>query len=291
LRGKLFEARDNRVSPGLDDKILTDWNGLMVAALSLASRALSNSDYLELAQETYNFINANMFTEDGKLLHRYREGESDIHAMIDDYAYLIRAAIELYESTLNYVYLDDAIALTDKMIEEYWDAEQLGFYFTGKSGELLIARRKELYDGAMPSGNSINLMNLARLYKITGNKKYGEYANKTQLAFASQVSKVPSAFSQFIMGFDFLSSSSKEVVIVGDDGDETRELILELKSMFLPSTSFIYKNVNLNKIQTYAEFTKDMKMIDGKPTVYICTDFACGQPSNDIDEIKKELSK
>ncbi len=178
-REKLFEKRELRVHPYKDDKILTDWNALMISAFARAARALRSSLYEDTALRAVKFVLTNLRTEEGKLLHRFRNGEAGITGSIDDYAFMVSALIDLYETTFDVSLLKKAIELNDHMIKHFYDDKNGGFFFTPDYGEELIARNKEIYDGAIPSGNSAAIYNLLKLGRITGNTELEEKANET----------------------------------------------------------------------------------------------------------------
>src|SRR5690606_20972821 len=175
MRSRLFLAREKRVHPSKDDKILTDWNGLMIAALARAAGALQDPDFAGAASRAADSLLEVLQTADGRLMHRYREG-ADIQGNLDDYAFLIWGLIELYEAVFDVRYLREAVRLNQVLEEHFWDEEAGGFFFTADDGEELLIRKKEYYDGALPSGNSIALFNLLRLMHLTVDQKYEEKA-------------------------------------------------------------------------------------------------------------------
>lgn len=167
IREKLFNVRAERIHPHKDDKILTDWNGLMIAAFARGARVLCEPMYLKVAKQAIEFILSNLRKPDGRLLHRYRDGNNEIDAYLDDYAFLIWGLLELYESTFDTFYLKTAIDLNKTQIEHFWDENIGGFFFTADYGEKLLTRQKEIYDGAVPSGNSVSMLNLLKLAQLT----------------------------------------------------------------------------------------------------------------------------
>ncbi len=181
LRKKLFEIREKRIHPHKDDKILTDWNGLVIAALAQAGWVLDNDEYIKLAENTSNFILSNLKNKNAELLHRYRDGEAAILANLNDYSFLIHGLIELYQATLDSYYLSKALALNNYLLENFWNNKSAGFFFTSKKAEKLLTREIKVYDGALPSGNSIAMGNLIKLSHITGQielEKMADYLKK-----------------------------------------------------------------------------------------------------------------
>ncbi|MCK9282120.1 MAG: thioredoxin domain-containing protein, partial [Melioribacteraceae bacterium] len=159
IRKILFAHRDKRIHPFKDDKILTDWNGLMITALAIAGRVFHNQFFISLAERAAKFVFDNLLNSDGKLLHRYRDGESSLDANIDDYSFFVSGLVELYQTTFKPAYLEHAIKLTNHAIDEFWDSDLGGFFFTGINSETILTRTKEYYDGAIPSGNSVFITN------------------------------------------------------------------------------------------------------------------------------------
>jgi uncharacterized protein YyaL (SSP411 family) len=201
-RRKLFEVRKKRIHPLKDDKVLANWNGLMIAALSMGARILNKPEYTVIAEKSVKFIFQNMMDEKGGLLHRFRDGEVAIPATAEDYAFFTHGLLELYGTTFNPSYLESAIQFTDIMIKDFWDTEAGGFFLTDKTANDLPIRPKELYDGAIPSANSVSLFNLLRLSRMTGDSKWEDLANELTEAFSGTVKSQPTAFTYFLMGYD-----------------------------------------------------------------------------------------
>ncbi len=289
IRKKLYEHREKRNRPHLDDKIMTDWNGLMITAMAFAGRIFGRTDFTEAAEQAASFILQELY-QNGQLLHRYRGGEAGINAMIDDYAFLIRGMIELYMATFDADHLEKAISLTDEALRLFWDDEKGGFYFTSTEAERLISRRKELYDSAIPSGNSFMQYNLRMLHLLTGGGKYLKLAEEQVKYFSGTILQAPGAFTFFLAGLEFAFGSSREIVLCGNPDDETLRKMLDIiNSNYLPGTVVINKPDDDSKITELAPFTKEQKQIDGKPTVYICTNFACSAPLTDPAELLSSL--
>jgi uncharacterized protein YyaL (SSP411 family) len=290
IRKKLFNYREKRIHPHKDDKILTDWNGLMISALAKASQAFDDSSYSEAAEKSYMFIEKHLTTQDGRLIHRFRDGESGLPAHIDDYAFLINALIDLYESTFKIKYLNRAVELNEVLMQEFWDDKNGGFYFTSSSTEELIARQKDVYDGAIPSGNSIALLNLIRLSRFTSNIYFQKKASLLVKYFSGYISRSPSAFCMFMCGLDFLFSPSTEIAIVSEKIEElTSRGLRFIRSIFNPNKIVILKFSADNDVSDLLSFTNDMKMKDNIATFFVCRDYSCNQPVNTIAELEKLL--
>jgi uncharacterized protein len=192
-RKKLFNHRDKRIHPYKDDKILTSWNGLMIAAMAMGGRVLGNKKYTEAAERAVDFIYSKLIREDGRLLARYRDGEAAFPAYVNDYAFLTWGLIELYKATNDSKYIDKAVSLTEDLLKYFWDEENGGLYIYGSDSEKLIIRPKEVYDGATPSGNSVSAVNLLRLENITNNNRFKEKAEDILKAFSLNIGEIPMA--------------------------------------------------------------------------------------------------
>ncbi|MEM7007497.1 MAG: thioredoxin domain-containing protein, partial [Thermodesulfobacteriota bacterium] len=291
-RTKLFNEREKRIHPYKDDKILVDWNGLMIAALSMAGRAFDEPEYTQAAEKAVNFILDEMRDEKGRLLHRYRGSEAGITANVDDYAFLIWGLLELYESTFNIEYLKSAISLQEQMDESFWDEKNGGYYFTADHAEELITRQKEIYDGAVPSGNSAAGLNLLRLSRITSDIEYEQKAAQIGKAFSETVESGPMAYTLFMTGLDFGLGPSYEVVVVGDPkGDDTKEMIDAIRRTYSPNKVVLIKDSNDSMaISDIAEFTKGQNIIDGKATAYVCLNHVCNLPTTDLNKMLELLT-
>ena len=283
-RSKLFELREKRIRPHKDDKILTDWNGLMISALSRASRVLGNQDYINAAKRSADFILHNLRDSKGRLLRRYRMGESGLSAHIDDYSFFIGGLLELYEATFETKYLKAAIELNSDFVNRFWDKRSGGFFFTAVDGEELLARQKEIYDGATPSGNSVAAMNLLKLSRLTGAPELESMVSSMSLAFAGAVEKFPSAYTQFLLFTDFVLGPAFEiVVVVGHEEKDAEPILDKLDSVYLPNKVVIVKNDDDKSLElvSLAPYLKDYRVKNNKPTIYVCANFTCEEPTND----------
>ncbi len=207
---QLYEHREKRVHPLKDDKILTDWNGLMISALAYAGRILDKPLYIKAAQKALTFIETRMTDRHGRLLHRFRDGEAGIKTYADDYAFLIRGILELSSSTNEPLYLEKAIRLQQQMYDDFWDREKSGFFLTDADTDLPV-RPKELYDGATPSANSVSLHNLLQLFSMTGDTHWKEKADQLIRAFSGSVSQRPSAFCHFLAGVGYAQENKRTI--------------------------------------------------------------------------------
>ncbi len=284
-RSRLFEARERRIHPHKDDKILTDWNGLMVAALARGAQVLGDKAYSDAAEGAVEFILKKLRTPDGRLLHRFREGEARIPAHLDDYAFLVWGLLETYEATFDARFLKTALELNKDMIHHFWDAQGGGLYFTSDDAENLIVRKKEVYDGALPSGNAVAMLNLLRLGRFTGDADLEDRAFKLQRAFSEQVRQFPSGYTQFLSAVDFSLSSSHDVVISGTLG--AKEMLDALRSRFSPNQVLLFRPAGEESagIDALAAFAKNYDPVNGKATAYVCSGRACKDPTTEVKDL------
>lgn len=292
IRQTLFKYRESRPRPHKDDKILTDWNGLMIAALAKASQVLDEEKYLRIAMRTANFILKRVRDKEGRLSHRYKEGEASIGGFLEDYAFLSWGLIELYEASFDTQYLKAALELTNIMIEYFWDEEAGGFYHTASDAEKILVRKKEAYDSAIPSGNSVAVFNLLRLAHITANPVYEEKASKVFQVFSGRVSAMPESHAYMMLALDFAIGPTYEAVIVGSrQAEDTKFMFRALKANFIPNKVAIFRPVDEEspEMSRISKFTSDYKDINGKATAYICQNHTCQLPTNSPDEMLKLL--
>lgn len=294
IREKLFRTRNSRVHPHKDDKILTDWNGLMLAALSRGYQVLDDPAYLTAAEKSAEFLLTKLRNQEGRLLHRYRDGEAAIPANLDDYAFVIWGLIELYQANFQARFLKIAQELTNLMIAHFADETAGGFFFTPNDTPDLLVRQKIIYDGAIPSGNSVAMMNLLRLSRMTGNSKYEQLADKLSRAFAREIKSFPSAHCQFMSALNLAHGKGFEVVIVGEpNARETRQMLNTLHRHYLPNMVVLFRPTTPKdpEITRLATFTKNQQCIDGKTTAYVCQNFQCKTPTTNITEMLEFLGK
>jgi uncharacterized protein YyaL (SSP411 family) len=290
-RSKLYTHRAKRIHPMKDDKILADWNGLMIAALAGAGGVLGRQDYIGAAGRAAGFVLANMRAEDGSLLHSYREGSAKVAGNLNDYAFMVHGLIELYEAGFDVGHVQAALEINREMAARFRDEEGGGFFFTPADGEDLLVRRKEIYDGAIPSGNSIAMLNLLRLGKITGRADLEALAEDIVRAFASQVSRTPLGHTQLLVALDFALGPAHEVVIVGrPEAVDTQAFLEALRSHFVPNKVVILRpDETTPPIAEIAPFVRDQVALDGRATAYVCSNYVCETPTNAKDRMLELL--
>ena len=290
LKSKLFNIRELRIHPHKDIKILTDWNAMMISAFVKAYNTLGETKYIEIAKNAIKFIENNLFDESGRLLHRYNSGSSGIFANADDYAFLIRAYLDIYKTEFESHYLLKAVELNKHFIEHFWDNEGLGFYFTPGYGEKLILRKKEYYDGAIPSGNSVAMGNLTDIWKFTADNNIKLISDNLIKAFSTVMNNMPMGYSEFMCSYMKSIKNSYEVVIVAKEKKDAVEYINYLKKNQADNAYIILiTDNNSNELKTNIEYLKNYILKDNKPTIYLCHDFQCENPINDFSEFEEMM--
>jgi uncharacterized protein YyaL (SSP411 family) len=278
--GKLLLARDHRVRPGLDDKILTSWNGLMIKGLVDAYQAIGDDTYLELAKRNIEFIEENLILPDGRLWRTYKEGKAHINGFLDDYAHIIQAYIKLYEVTFKTEYLDQAQRLADYSIKHFYEEPSGMFYYTSDEDPPLIVRKKEMTDNVIPASNSTMAKNLHALHLYFGNAQYQEISDKMIQTMSDPIlsSKQPNFYSNWVMALASYSRPPYEIAIVGDDFEPLRK---ELSSYFLPNAKFL-GGAEEGKLA----LLKDKK-VDGETMIYVCQNKICKFPVKEVADALK----
>jgi uncharacterized protein YyaL (SSP411 family) len=286
---KLFAVREQRVKPGRDEKILTSWNGLMIAAFAEAYKVIGTQRYLDIARHGSKFLFARLCRGD-RLLHSYKAGQAKFNAYLDDYAYFAAALIDLYEATFEREYLDRAIELTETLNTHFWDVKEGGFFFTSDDHEALIVRSKSAFDGAIPSGNSVATHNLLRLYYLTENPQYLERAEHVLRLFYDDMVRNPLGFAHMLGVLDFYLHRPQEIILFGDKcAPDMRALLAKLHELYLPNKivmGFDAKDLAEAKLPT---LLTGRTLVDGKVTAYVCHNFTCSLPVTEWGALKALL--
>jgi uncharacterized protein len=293
IRQRLCERREERVHPLRDEKVLVDWNGLMIASLAKAARALGKPAYAAAAKKAADFILEHMRHRSGQLFHRYREGETRLTATLNDYAFLIWGLSELYETTFETRYLTAALELLEHVLRHF-KAGSGGFYATADYAESLILRTRDVFDGALPSGNAAMLMDLTFLGHLTGRHEYLDEASRLGRALAHEVDRAPQAHTHLLSALDLGLGPSFETLLCGDSRSEDTQCMLKaLNERFLPHNVVLFRPAETDQpeIEKIAPFTKFQTCIDGKATAYVCQNYACNVPTTDPGEMLRLLEK
>ncbi len=288
VREKLFAARDTRPRPGLDDKVLTAWNGLMIGAMAYAYRVLGDPRYLQAATRAVDFVNSRLTAEDGGLLRRWRDGEARFTAYLDDHVMLADGLLDLYEVTFDGAYLARAAELMMRAIDRFCDHEHGGFFYTAQGQDKhLKARLKDAYDGAIPSGNSVAVSVLLRLAAITGDALFRTSAQQTLGVFAKQLKAAPQAFPLMLSGLADSARPPHQIVIAGPrDDPRTQALLQVVYRRYLPGAVLVLAEPGVSDLPKAA---LDRPMVDGRATAYVCRDFTCTLPITDPKALDAEL--
>ncbi|MDN5326218.1 MAG: uncharacterized protein PWP41_914, partial [Moorella sp. (in: firmicutes)] len=291
-REKLFAAREKRVHPHRDDKILTAWNGLMIAALARGAWVLDEPAYAAAAARAARFILTRSRDAEGRLQASFREGRVAFPAFLDDYAFLTWGLIELYQATFETGYLREALALTRQMQELFRD-EGGGYFFTPHGAGELPVRPREVYDGAIPSGNSVAALNLLRLARITGDSRLEEEAAAQIRALAGTVAEYPRGYSFYLCALDFYLGPVTEIVLAGErETGDTRALLRVLRAAYLPSAVLVLRPGGREgeEVTRLIPYTAGQEPVNGKATLYLCRNFACRAPVTTAGELEQWLS-
>ncbi len=288
-RQKLFAIRETRIKPGLDDKILTSWNGLMIRSMALGYQILGDERYREAAERSARFILSELSQDKGLLLRTHRDGKSHLNAYLEDYSYFVTGLIDLYEATFAVEWLKEAERLNQIMIEQFWDDANDSFFFTSKNHETLIVRSKTGYDGATPSGVSMAIHNLLRLDKLLNRPDFREKVEATLDVYYHQIEHSPSGSAQMLCELDFLLSTPKEIAIAGQQaGDDTQAALTAIHSRFIPNKVLACTADN-EDVSDLIPLLESKTQVDGKATIYVCENYTCQAPTTDVEELTQLL--
>jgi len=291
-RAKLFDAREKRIHPLKDDKIITSWNGLMIAAFAKGYQVLGEQRYADAARKSAQFILKKLRNPEGRILRRFREKEVAFPGYLEDYAFLVWSLLELYEATFEIDYFEEAVIINNDMIELFWDETEGGFFYSGKGNETLIAQRKEAYDGAIPSGNSVAALTMARLSRMTGNVDLEKKVERMVQTFSSQISAYPLTSTHFLQALDFALGPAQEIVIGGDKKNQTtQDMIRLVQKSFLPHKIVLLQSEGYDgkRLAKLSSFITPMISFNPKPTVYVCEQFSCKKPMTEVEELESFL--
>jgi len=281
-RQTLFEIRAERVRPGLDDKRLAAWNALTIGALAEAGAALGRQEYLDGARECATFVLERMRDEEGRLLRTYKDGGARLNAYLEDHAFLLEALLTLYEASFEQRWFEAARELADTTIARFGDEQRGGFFSTSDDHEELIARRKEIGDHPIPSGNSSAALGLLRLEALSGERSYGQWADGVLRLFANAAPRRPEAFAHLLRALDFRLSPTKEVALVGEDLDELTAVV---RSGHRPHLVLAGGPEGAET----PELLTGRTTVDGRPAAYVCESFACQAPVTAAEQLADRL--
>jgi hypothetical protein len=289
-RAQLFDVRDKRVHPATDDKVLAAWNGLMISALAQAYQVLDEPRFLAVAQRAVRYVTVQMRQEDGRLFATARNGRAHLNAYLDDYAFMIQALVDLYESDFDSGWLREALALDKILTDRFQDPELGGYFTTAHDHEKLIARLKAPHDGALPSGNGVQALNLLRLAELTGQGPLAKQAERTILSVGGLVNRYPQGFSQLLLAVDYLAVGAREIVIAGEPGSPPVAAMLKaVRGRFLPQrvVALAHPGADLDLIPLLAERIAP----EGGARAYVCRNYACKQPVDTVEALTAQLDE
>ena len=291
-RKKLFDAREKRVHPHKDDKVIVAWNGLMIDAMAKAGAALDEPRYLSAAGRAADFLLSELRNDEGRLLHTWRHGVAKLAAYLDDYACLANGLISLYEASFQGRYLNEAVALMDVVLESFQDAQAGGFFFTAEDHEALIVRHKDLQDNAVPSGNSMAATALMRLSLLSGAERYRAAAEKSMQATMDMISRYPSAAGQMLQAVDMMVGPSYELVLMADgQAEEASRARQLLQSQYMPNRVLASVLPGSEGVPLLEDLLAGKTQLGDSPTLYICEGFTCQAPAQGIEEIEHALEE
>ena len=289
-RDKLMERRASRVAPERDDKTLTSWNGLMLAAFAEAAAVLERDDYREVARSSGAFLLDNLVNESGRLLRTYKDGQAKLYGYLEDYAFLIDGLLLLHEATFGERWLDAALEFGGSMVDLFWDDASQQFYDTGSDHEELVIRPRDLTDNAAPAGSSMAVSVLLRMAVLTGDSAYNSKAATSLRSANAVMQRFPTAAGHWLGALDFYLSKVKEVVIVGEpDSQATGDLVGEVYRNYLPNRVFVGTNEENQDSGSDLPLLHERPQVGGRPTAYVCENYVCQLPVNDAGELARQL--
>ncbi len=289
-KATLLAAREHRVWPFLDDKVLTGWNALMLGALAEAAAVFDRSDYLAAAEANADFLLTTMRDADGRLLRSYRDGDAKLKGYLEDYAFLADALLSLYEATFEPRWLREAQSLAESMLTLFWDEDVVGFYSTGSDHEELLMRPQDFYDNAIPSGASSAALALLRLGTLTGVPRYAEVANIALRSMRTSVTNQAIGYGHWLCAMDYALSTPKEVVVVGDREDAATKALLEaVHSRYIPNKVVAGMATEDDPIADELALLEGRGLVGGLPTAYVCQNYACQLPVTDPEALLEQL--
>jgi uncharacterized protein YyaL (SSP411 family) len=284
----LLEARNKRVYPGLDDKIITSWNGLMLSAFARAYQATKEKSYKEVIRKNIDFLKNNLYKED-RLLRTYNRGKAKYNAFIDDYAFLIQGLLDAYEALFDTEYIEWALKLLNYSNEKFWDKDNYGYFYTSSDHPNLIERMKDEHDQSIPSAASILLINNLRFYSITENDEFLSLAEYILKKYGKRIESNPYGYASYLLGLDFYLQKPKEIVLVVPQKVKPDKFYDTVFQNYNPNKVVMLLDDNQPSSTLSASLLAGKKPLKGKLTAYVCHNFACSQPVFTTGDLKKLL--
>ena len=289
---KLHSERLKREAPRLDDKVSADWNGLAIAAFAKAGRALGSPEFIEAAEQAAEFVLSELVSEEGRLLHSYRDGEASIPGMLEDYAFMVHGLLELFQATHDFGHLQSALTLNSQMLTLFWDEDEGGLYQTGSDAEQLVVRMKPAHDGALLSGNSVASMNCARIARLTSDPEMEVVTDRLFAALSSMVEQSPSQFTHLLLGHRLRYENVFVTVIVGAPGAEDTEALLQVvDGVYAPGNLVVYLPTDAahGDLLQAVPVARDHSLLEGRAGAYVCDREMCALPTGDPEGLRTLL--
>jgi len=294
MREKLLAKRAGRVRPGKDDKVLTSWNGLMISAFARGAQVLEEKRFGRIAAEAAAFVLGHMM-RNGQLLRSYRKGKTRQPGFLDDYAFFATALLDLYETSFESKWLEAAASVADQLVEAFWDEEEGSFYFTSQAHHDILTRVKPTFDGAEPSGNAMSTLLLFRLARYLDRADYRDKAERVLAHYASMLREAPRAFMNMLCAVDYCLRPDHEIAIVGSPDDRaTHDLLAVVYARFLPNRILALlepDGAGEGGVAPLIPLLQGKRMVNGRPTAYVCRNFACQEPVTSADELERVLAE
>ncbi|HKH10347.1 MAG TPA: thioredoxin domain-containing protein [Rubrobacter sp.] len=289
IRERLFTEREKRVRPGRDEKVLAAWNGLMLRAFALAAGATGREEYLRVAEENAVFLLEKLVV-DGRLRRSYKDGQARLNGYLEDYACVAEGLVELYEATFETRWLREAASLADAILGLFWEEAEGAFYDTAADHEELVTRPRDVYDNATPSGNSVAVDVLLKLSVLLEREDYRERAGAVLDNLSGGMVQVPGAFGRLLSALDFYLSTPYEVAIIGErEAPGTKTLLETVYSSYLPNKVVAGSSENDEEATQLVPLLANRPMRGGRPTAYVCVNYACQSPTTDPAELARQL--
>jgi uncharacterized protein YyaL (SSP411 family) len=289
----LFQARERRVRPGTDDKVVTAWNAMAIEAFAEAGRVFDVPAYVRVAERCADLLLAELRDEDGRLLRSWRNGTKGNPGFSDDHALLSSALLSLYSATFELRWFQEARTLADILLQRFADVDRGGFFLTGAdTGDDLVVRPKDLYDNAVPSGNSVAAEVLLRLSHLTGASEYVDAAERALRLVADGATRAPGGFGHALCALDLYLGPSKEIAVIGDpEAPDTRELLGEVAGTYRPNVIVAMAAPGEDATGEAIELLRERPQIDGRATAYVCEHFSCKLPATTVAALAEQLAE
>jgi uncharacterized protein YyaL (SSP411 family) len=294
VRRLLYAERAKRPPPATDTKVLADWNGLTIAAFARAARVLRDPDLLGPARQAANLVLGSLRAGDGSLARSWQQGVASQRGVLDDYAFFVAGLIELFEAEADPKWMRAALETHAVMVEKFRDPEAGDFFFTASDAERLLVRAKPDYDGAVPAGSSVAIVNLLKLGALTGDDAHRKMAGEALRAVSGRLLRDPLALPKTLSALDGLWDRARQIVLVeGEDPAGTAPFLDVLARSYQPNSVLVTigRSSDRQALAALVPLTEDKLARDGKTTVYVCEDQVCELPTSDPATFARQLAR